>query len=88
MTPARYEIYTYEYGIDAQGNHSPLDGGEFSFVPAVQTGWTVYVREYDTDDQDGDWNEVYDTDFKTEDERDAAIAALQLQYPGADITSY
>ena len=47
-----------------------------------------YCRQYDTDDQDGDWNEVYDTDFKTEDERDAAIAALQLQYPGADIDSY
>ena len=87
MTPARYEIYTYEYGIDAQGNHSPLDGGEFKFVPAVQTGWSVYVHEYDTD-SDGDWDEVYGTDFKTKDERDAAIAALQLQYPGADIDSY
>jgi hypothetical protein len=85
----RYEICSYQYGLDAHGNHSPLEGGDFDTVTAVQTGFNVYVREYKSDDPDEDtWDEVYDMDFRNEDEREAAIAALLVLYPDADIDIY
>ena len=85
----RYEICSYQYGLDADGNHSPLEGGDFDTVTAVQTGFNVYVREYKNPDDDEDtWDEVYDMDFKTEGEREAAIAALLVLYPDADIDIY
>ena len=84
----RYEICSYQYGLDADGNHSPLEGGDFDTVTAVQTGFNVYVREYKNPDDEDTWDEVYDMDFKTEDEREAAIAALLVLYPDADIDIY
>lgn len=76
-----YEINSYEYGIDAEGNHTHIDNVD----NPVKTGWTVYVREYPTADveEQDEWEEVYDRDFNTEEERDAAVADLLVKYPDA-----
>lgn len=74
-----HEICVYPYGTDEHGDHQHIDNFE---KPPVSTGWTVYVREY-TGGIDDTWEEVYDEDFPTEEERDAAVEGLRAKYPEA-----
>jgi hypothetical protein len=79
----RYEICTYKFGIDAQGNHSHID----SVTDPVKTGWNIYVRDY-ADGEEDLWEEVYDKDFATESARNSALRKLEVKYPDATVDSY
>jgi hypothetical protein len=79
----RHEICTYPYGVSAGGDHHHID----NITHTVETGWSVHVREY-TDGVDDEWDEVYDEDFPTEEERDTAIAALHVKYQNATEDRY
>jgi hypothetical protein len=79
----QYEICVYQYGTRENGDHEHIDGFTYADPPVdppVETGWTVYVREYVYNDE---WNEVYDEDFHTEEARDQAVLELRIKYPDA-----
>lgn len=73
ITATRYEIRCYESNTGAEGG--------------IEKGFCVYVRNYESDTE-GDWDEVYCENFKTEEEAHATIAELLILYPNAKIIFY